>query len=63
MKVGQTVTISASSVHPLSGSGAGQTVTSQTSAQAIGFTTAGTFNFACDVHGGGGMKGAITVSN
>ena len=56
-----TVKISASGMHPLSGSGADQTVTGAKVDQSFTFTKVGTFNYQCDVHGGGGMKGTITV--
>ena len=61
LKVGKPITIEASAVHPLSGSGAGETVTMTTSNRTITFSSAGTFNFVCGNHGAGGMKGTITV--
>ena len=61
LSVGQSVTIQAFGSHPLTGSGAGKTVTSTVKDQTIGFTAAGTFSYKCDVHGGFGMTGTITV--
>jgi plastocyanin len=61
LKVGQSVTISAATGHPLTGNGAGQSVSGATTNQAFTFTQAGTFNFECDFHSGQGMKGAITI--
>lgn len=60
--VGATVTISASNSHPLNGSGAGRTPINQaTTDQTIAFPTAGTFEFQCQFHSSGGMKGSIIV--
>ncbi|MEY4530933.1 MAG: Cupredoxin-like domain [Deinococcota bacterium] len=61
LKVGTPITIQARTGHPLSGSGAGQTKTGATTDQVIAFANAGTFNFQCDFHGVGGMKGSITI--
>ncbi len=61
IEIGASVTISASSSHPLSGSGAGKTITSQTSNQTIAFTQTGKFDYVCDFHINQGMKGSITV--
>jgi plastocyanin len=61
VKVGASVTISASTSHPLSGSGAGKTITSQTTNQTIAFAEKGKFDYVCDFHTGQGMKGSITV--
>mgnify|MGYP000202679790 CR=1 FL=1 len=60
IKVGQTVTISASGTHPLSGVGAGQNFKGETSNKTLGFSAAGTFNYVCDRHQPG-MAGTITV--
>jgi plastocyanin len=61
VKVGASVTISASTSHPLSGTGAGKTITSAKSDQTIAFTQAGKFDYLCDAHVNQGMKGSITV--
>ena len=61
IKVGTPIIIRASNGHPLTGSGAKQTISSATTDQNIAFAEAGTFNFTCDQHGAIGMKGLITV--
>jgi plastocyanin len=61
LKVGTPITIQGRTGHPLSGSGAGQSKSGATTDQVIAFATTGTFNFQCDFHGAGGMKGSITV--
>jgi plastocyanin len=61
VKVGASITIKASNTHPLSGSGAGKNVTSQTTDQVIAFTEAGKFDYVCDAHVNQNMKGSITV--
>jgi plastocyanin len=61
LKVGTPITIRAGTGHPLTATGAGRTISSATTDQNIAFAEVGTFNFACDFHGGSGMKGSITV--
>jgi plastocyanin len=61
LKVGTPVTIQGRTGHPLTGSGAGQSKSGATTDQEIAFATTGTFNFQCDFHGSGGMKGSITI--
>ena len=61
LKIGTPITIQARTGHPLSGSGAGRAIWSATTDQNIGFTVEGKFDFQCDFHGAGGMKGSITV--
>jgi len=65
---GTSVTIQASAAHPLSGtmeSGASASnpiAKNATTPQTVAFPTAGIYTFACDVHGGLGMKGAVWVT-
>jgi plastocyanin len=61
LKIGTPITIRAGTGHPLTASGAGRSISSATTDQTIAFAEAGTLNFACDFHGGSGMKGSITV--
>ncbi len=58
IKIGAEVTITASSTHPLIGSGV-KTVSSETTDQKLAFATVGTFNFRCGNHSS--MTGTITV--
>jgi plastocyanin len=60
IKVGATLTIQGSSVHPLNVQGGGQNITKQASnATNIAFSSAGTVNVFCSNHAG--MTATITV--
>lgn len=63
ISVGQSVSISASPTHPLRGLGSGNPIptTPATTTQSYTFSTAGTYEYECTVHGAQGMKGSITV--
>lgn len=65
IKVNASVVIQASVTHPLvtTSSNWPTTFAGATSDQTITFTTAGTYTFQCQNHGGIGMKGTITVEN
>lgn len=63
---GSTVTIGASTIHPLSGTTDGSPNNPipmhQTTPQTVTFTTPGFFTFECDVHASVGMKGVVWVT-
>lgn len=61
--VGQSVSISASTTHPLRGLGTGNPIaaTPTTSTQSYTFSAAGTYEYECTAHSAQGMKGSITV--
>ncbi len=63
--VGQSVSISANTTHPLRGLGAGNPIaaTPTTTTQSYTFSTAGTYEYECTAHSALGMKGSITVVN
>ncbi len=64
LKTGTEITIQSEGNHPLTGTGAGQTIIEVTSAQKLTFTETGTFNYNCKNHGGTGtgMSGKIIVT-
>lgn len=61
----KTVTIQASAAHPLDTVSMNwpTAFTAATTPQTVTFTTARTYTFKCDVHGGFGMTATITVVN
>ncbi|MCS7068862.1 MAG: plastocyanin/azurin family copper-binding protein [Meiothermus sp.] len=63
MGVGQRVSISASTAHPLRGLGTGNPIpaTPTTATQSYTFSKAGTYEYECSAHSAQGMKGSITV--
>jgi plastocyanin len=64
LKTGIEITIQSEGSHPLTGTGAGQTIIEVTAPQKLIFTQAGTFNYNCKQHGGvgTGMSGKIIVT-
>jgi plastocyanin len=61
--LGQSVSISASPIHPLRGLGAGNPIpaTPTPTTQSYTFSAAGTYEYECTAHTAQGMKGSITV--
>ena len=61
----KSVVIQASAMHPLDTVSTNwpTAIAAATTAQTVTFTAAGTYTFKCDVHGGFGMTGTITVVN
>lgn len=61
--VGQSVSIPASSTHPLRGLGTGNPIaaTPTTTTQSYTFSAVGTYEYECATHSAQGMKGSITV--